>query len=70
MAKAIKDDWGQEIKAGDVVSFSFGIPPTGVKAKVEDRNGVLWVLTPEYNPKESKLSYLKKWFNIYLEKPE
>lgn len=65
--KAIKDDWGNIIKAGDTISFSYGIPPVGVKAKVEERNGILWVLTPEHNPKESKLSYIKKWFNFYKE---
>lgn len=67
MARVIKDDWGNVIKAGDVVSFSYGIPPVGVKAKVEERDGVLWILTPGHNPPEAKLSYLRKWFNFYKE---
>ena len=68
--KAIKDDWGNAISAGDTISFSYGIPPVGVKAKVEDRNGILWVLTPEHNPKECRLSYIKKWFNFYKEETQ
>jgi hypothetical protein len=70
MVKAIKDDWGNVIKDGDVVYFSYGIPPTGVKAPVFERDGVLWIATPDHNPKEAKLSYLRKWFNFYKETPK
>lgn len=66
--RAIKDDWGNVIKAGDVISFSYGIPPVGVKAPVVEKDGILWALTPGHAPEQAKLSYIRKWFNIYKEK--
>lgn len=69
MAKDIKDEWGDVIKAGDFVNFSYGIPPTGVTAEVVERDGVLWILTPNLTPKEERLSKVKKWYSIYRETP-
>lgn len=37
----MKDDDGFEVGAGDWISFSYGIPPVGVRAKVSDENGKL-----------------------------
>lgn len=56
----IKDDDGNYVRDGDQVHFSYGIPPVGVTAEVVMRHGVLWVLTPEHNPKKLKLSQLRK----------
>ena len=54
-----KDSFGEVVKAGDIVSFSYGIPPVGVKAKVVDRDGKLIVLTPGHNPEECNLRSLR-----------
>lgn len=59
MSDVIKDDDGQEILAGDRVSFSYGIPPICVVAPVVDKDGELYVLTPEHNPKECPLAKLE-----------
>lgn len=68
MGKVIKDDAGKIIKHGDTISFSYGIPPVGVRAKVEERDGVLWIVVPEpHKPSVERLSKLKKWYNVYLE---
>ncbi|MEL7447294.1 MAG: hypothetical protein AAGK02_16055 [Pseudomonadota bacterium] len=53
-----KDEDGTPVKAGDVIRFSFGIPPIIVDALVEDRDGKLWALTPDVNPKESTIGQL------------
>jgi hypothetical protein len=66
--RQIKDDFGQTINEGDTVSFSYGIPPVGVKAKIISENGRLIAVVPEpHKPERCNLSYLKKWFNIYKE---
>lgn len=54
-----KDNWGVEINAGDTVSFSYGIPPIGVKGEVVQRGGSLIVLTPGHNPDECNLRSLR-----------
>ena len=54
-----KDDDGMATRAGDIVMFSYGIPPVVVKAEVVSRDGVLWVLTPGHTPSECKLGRLR-----------
>lgn len=54
------DDDGRKIRAGDVVSFSYGIPPVGVQAKIADINGVLFAMTPGHKPDKCKLSELRR----------
>lgn len=68
MAKVIKDEDGKVIKHGDTISFAYGIPPVCVRAKVEDRDGTLWIVVPPpHKPSTERLSKVKKWYNIYLE---
>ena len=59
MKTGIFDDFGDEVKVGDYVSFSYGIPPTGVRALVVFEDGEFWVLTPRHNPKRGKLETLE-----------
>jgi hypothetical protein len=65
--KAIKDDEGNEINGGDVVSFSYGIPPVGVKADVrEDTNGKLFIeVRGNHNPTFYPLRKLVKENSVY-----
>lgn len=56
-----KDDDGFATRAGDVVFFTYGIPPVRVLAEVVDRDGVLWVLTPGHRPSECRLRDLRRF---------
>lgn len=55
-----RDSDGQEIHVGDVISFSYGIPPVGVQAKIADIGGVLFAMTPGHKPDKCKLSAVKR----------
>lgn len=57
----IKDEWKQEVKDGDTVTFSYGIPPVGVKAPVQEIDGELWAITKGHNPEKCKLRELRKF---------
>ena len=46
----LRDDDGEWVQAGDVVRFTYGIPPLVAEAKVVQRAGQLIALTPEHNP--------------------
>ena len=61
----IKDDNGNKINDGDIIHFSYGLPPLGVDAKVRwDPVKNDWiVLTPGHNPTSCKLRYIKKWMS-------
>ena len=65
--RPIKDDEGNEINEGDVVSFSYGIPGTGVKADVmKDRDGKLFIeVRGEHKPRFYPLKRLVKENNVY-----
>jgi hypothetical protein len=66
--RPIKDDDGIEVREGDVIHFSYGIPPVGVKAPVINRNGKLIVITKGHNPPECPLSSLRKHIgNFWVE---
>ena len=56
----MKDDMGEHVKAGDTISFSYGIPRNYVVAKVARRKGKLVVLTPSHMPAWCPLSKLRK----------
>ena len=67
--KKIYAEGGKLIKDGDTISFAYGIPPVYVEAKVENRGGVLWIaVPPPHKPSTERLSNLKKWYTVYLEK--
>lgn len=69
MALMLKDDDGEEVRAGDMIVFSFGIPPTRVEARIVERDGNLIALTPEHTPKETKLRslrrYIGNWYKLH-----
>jgi len=56
MPKPIKDSDGTEVKEGDIIHFSYGIPPVGVRAPVVMRGGKLIALTTGHNPSECPVS--------------
>ncbi len=58
--RKIRDGDGVEVVAGCAIYFSFGLPPVGVLAQVIERDGDLIALTPEHNPKECKVSELRR----------
>lgn len=63
----MKDNDGFEVKEGDVVSFSYGIPPVGVKAPIVLKDGELFAITEGHNPSKCKLKWLKKNIGFYKE---
>lgn len=54
------DDDGVRVVAGDHITFSYGIPPVHVVARIESINRVLYAMTPEHNPKRCRLSELRE----------
>ena len=55
-----RDVDGRDIREGDTIRFSYGIPPTLVEAPVIERDGVLIALTPDHNPKECPVKSLRR----------
>ena len=58
--RRVLDSDGVEVRPGDTVRFSYGIPPVAVVARVIERDGKMIVLTPGHNPEESNLRSLKR----------
>ena len=58
--RRILDSDGDEVRAGMFISFSYGIPPVGVRARVVERDGRLIALTPGHNPSECSVRTLKQ----------
>jgi hypothetical protein len=56
----VLDSDGNEVKAGNVIHFGYGIPPVGVEAPVIERDGKLIALTPGHKPAECPVSQLKR----------
>lgn len=54
------DRYGAQVKPGDVLESSYGIPPVKIVGNVIHRAGELWVLTPGHNPSEIKLTAFKR----------
>lgn len=63
MSKFImKDDDGVGVKSGDWISFSYGIPPIRVDARVFIRQGALTaVVVGNHKPREVKLRALRRY---------
>jgi len=57
--KTIKDDDGVRVRHGDVILFSYGIPPIRVYGSVVYEEGDLWVLTPGHTPERERMSELR-----------
>ena len=67
----LRDSDGKWVTAGDWISFSFGIPPIYVKAKVYQEGKTLWyeIHSPkDVMPKTGKLRslrlYVHEWWKI------
>lgn len=62
----VKDDDGYKLCVGDIVRFSFGIPPIVVAAPIEEIDGRYYAMTPDHNPKKCELRRLRQHVgNIY-----
>lgn len=65
----MKDTDGDEVKAGDTIEFSYGIPPVHVVAEVvESSSGELIALTPGHHPAKCKLSRLESYVGQFWRK--
>ena len=49
-----------EVKEGDIVHFSYGIPPISVNAEIIEREGKLVASTPNHNPLSCFLNQLEE----------
>lgn len=63
------DDDGCKVKSGDWISFSYGIPPVCVRARLSNRAGTLWAtVLGRHRPREIKLKDLRKhvgnWYKV------
>jgi hypothetical protein len=61
----MKDSDGVEINEGDVIHFTYGIPPVGVEAPIISRDGELIAITAGHNPAECKLSNLSRHIDYF-----
>ena len=59
MAIIDRDADGEPIKAGDLVSISFGIPPMRVEGSLFERDGKLIMPTRGCNPSEATIGQLR-----------
>lgn len=72
----IKDRNGEDVWEGDIVHFSYGIPPVGVNAPIEFLNGSFYAITDGHKPRKAILGELNDYvgdFEIYgniYENPE
>jgi hypothetical protein len=57
----LRDDYGNPVRAGDSVAFTYGIPPIHVVSKIAQRDGRLIGLIPGHNPPEFNLRSLRRF---------
>jgi hypothetical protein len=55
------DDDGQPTGNGDMIMFTYGIPPVRVVAPVVERSGRLYALTTGHTPPECNLRSLRRY---------
>lgn len=64
----MKDDDGNDVRVGDRITFSYGIPPVWVIGTIVLRKRRWVVLTPGHNPPTCRLKRLRKyvgaWFKV------
>jgi len=51
---------GETIKTGDLVAFSYGIPPVRVEGPVSVKDGQLYMATPGHGPGGGTLAFIDK----------
>lgn len=63
MPKTMIDDSGELVGHGDHIVFSFGIPPTRLTARIEQRGDRLFAVVLEhgYTPEECNLRSLRRY---------
>ena len=55
-----RDMDGEPVGVGDIIAFSYGIPPIRVEATIFKRDGRLMISTPGHKPEESTLWEIKR----------
>lgn len=63
-----KDEDGLEIRSGDYITFTFGIPPISVLCRVTSAGGPLQIECldpPDVKPRRESLSNLMKWYQVW-----
>jgi hypothetical protein len=63
-----KDEDGVRLKSGDYITFTFGIPPTCVTARLThgaDGWGIECIHPPDVKPKRQSLSELTRYYQIW-----
>lgn len=55
-----KDSYGTEICEGDIIHFTYGIPPVTVDAPVVLRDGKLIAITEGHKPSECPVANLER----------
>jgi hypothetical protein len=63
------DNDGAEVRHGDTIGFSYGIPPVGVRAQVVQRGKSLFALTPGHTPAECSLRSLRRYIGAWYRLP-
>ena len=63
--RLILDEDGNHVEAGDVIRFSYGIPPVRVDAPIVERDGKLIAITKGHNPAESELRSLRYHVGLF-----
>ncbi len=69
----MRDEDGLPIKSGDHITFTFGIPPICVLARVTTTGGELWIeclSPPDVKPKRESLVRLMKWYQVWKASPQ
>jgi hypothetical protein len=57
----VEDDDGFEVGPGDWISFSYGIPPTRVDARISNQDGrLVATVLGKHKPRQVALSSLRK----------
>jgi hypothetical protein len=63
------DNDGAEVRHGDTIGFSYGVPPVGVRARVEQRGKSLFALTPGHARAECNLRSLRRYVGEWFRMP-
>ena len=66
MINEITDRYDNVVRAGDYITFSFGIPPLKVKGNVVVKDNELVVLTPSVTPAECYLKDLESYVGDFI----